>query len=283
MAATGIYARPREVTDPSQCVFYHTMEVPGHGCIPGNWDLRRGIRTYLGNVDFAGKRVLDVGTATGCLTFHMERQGAEVVSYDLSPDHRLDLVPLGGVNWQKQLAETAEGIRKVNNGYWFCHQRLNSQAKVVYGTAYQVPDQIGPVDIATVGSILCHLRDPMLALQNAARLARETMIVADTIPRRKVFSWFMAKVFGSGTGRFFRPRLNLVPRFEAGHVWAVWWDVTPEVVRQFLGFLGFEDTRIYYHSQMFEGSPRLTFTVVGKRTKDTPSLGMYAPAAAQAA
>jgi SAM-dependent methyltransferase len=282
MSGTQIYAPPRDVNDPQQCVFYHTMDIPGHGTIQGSWDLRRGIREYLGRVDFAGKRVLDVGTATGFLSFHMEQNGADVVSYDLSPDHRLDLVPLGGVDWKRQLAETAGGIRKINNGYWYCHRRLRSQARVVYGTAYQIPEQIGPVDIATVGSILCHLRDPMLALHNAARLARETMIVADTIARRSVFPWLLSKFLGHGKGLFFRPRLNLVPRFEKGRVWGVWWDVSPEIVRQFLGFLGFEDTRLHYHYQSFEGSPRLLFTVVARRTKDTPPLEMYRPVAAEA-
>jgi SAM-dependent methyltransferase len=275
MSASAIYTRPREVTDPGQCVFYHTIDLPGHGCMPGSWDLRRNIRAYLGHVDFAGKRVLDVGAATGFLSFHMESQGAEVVSYDLSPDYRLDLVPAPGVNWTEQLAETADGIRRVNNGYWFCHRTLKSRARVVNGTAYKIREEIGPVDIVTVGSILCHLRDPMLALHNAVRLARDTAIVADTIPRRKGVSWLLAKCLGSGRGRFFRPRLNLVPRFEKRGAWAVWWDVTPEIVRQFLGFLGFGEARINYHWARMDGSPRLLYTVVARRTGDTPPLDMY--------
>jgi predicted nicotinamide N-methyase len=35
---------------------------------------------YLGNFDFVGKRVLDVGAASGFLTFEMEKRGAEVVA-----------------------------------------------------------------------------------------------------------------------------------------------------------------------------------------------------------
>jgi hypothetical protein len=30
------------VGDPADCSFYHTMEVPGHGIMTGEWDLRGG-------------------------------------------------------------------------------------------------------------------------------------------------------------------------------------------------------------------------------------------------
>ena len=77
MGEEPLYARPRVVTDLEDCLFYHTMDIQGKGTVQGSWDLRAGIDRYLGGVDFAGKRVLDVGTATGCLSFHMERRGAE--------------------------------------------------------------------------------------------------------------------------------------------------------------------------------------------------------------
>src|SRR5438445_4191084 len=77
----SIYASPRIVTDLSDCYFYHTMDVPGYGQIVGEWDLREGIRAYLGDVDFRGRRVLEMGTANGFVCFHMEREGADVVAY----------------------------------------------------------------------------------------------------------------------------------------------------------------------------------------------------------
>ncbi|MEE9185219.1 MAG: hypothetical protein V3U39_12205, partial [Acidimicrobiia bacterium] len=80
----NVFALPREVTDINECYFYHSMDIPRHGAVDGEWDLREGVTEYLGGVDFAGKRVLEVGTASGFLCFHMESQGAEVVAYDLS-------------------------------------------------------------------------------------------------------------------------------------------------------------------------------------------------------
>ena len=55
--------------------------------------LRKTIDDYLGNFDFRGKRVLDVGTATGFLSFEMEKRGAEVVSFDMASRAQWQLVP----------------------------------------------------------------------------------------------------------------------------------------------------------------------------------------------
>ena len=53
---------------------------------------------------------------------------------------------------------------------------------------------------------------------------------------------------------------------------AIWWVLPPQLVQRFLGVLGFEETRVTYHTQLFEGSRRLLYTVVGKRTKPAPAL-----------
>ena len=36
----NIYAVPKIVTELDQCGFYHTMEIPEHGVVEGEWDLR---------------------------------------------------------------------------------------------------------------------------------------------------------------------------------------------------------------------------------------------------
>jgi hypothetical protein len=74
-----IFAKPLKVDDVADCYFYHTMELPSHGVINGEWDLRAGVHDYLGRVEFAGKRVLEIGPASGFLTFEMEKRGAGVV------------------------------------------------------------------------------------------------------------------------------------------------------------------------------------------------------------
>ena len=88
------WVEPRIIDDMNECYFYHTMDIPGHGLVKGNWDLRGKESEYLGHVDFQGKRVLEIGTASGHLCFSMEKMGAEVVAYDLSPKQDWDFVPL---------------------------------------------------------------------------------------------------------------------------------------------------------------------------------------------
>lgn len=73
--------------NPDEYYFYHTIDLPGLGEMKGEWDLRIAPDAYLGNVDLANKRVLEMGTANGFLSFHMEKKGASVVSYDLSPEN----------------------------------------------------------------------------------------------------------------------------------------------------------------------------------------------------
>jgi SAM-dependent methyltransferase len=180
-----IYAQARHVADVKDCWFYHTIDLPEHGVIPGEWDLRSDVDAYLGQIDFRGKRVLELGTASGFLCFEMEKRGADVVAYDLPPGGLIDLIPLARY---QEFAALSKGhsrshgfLSQLHNSYWFCHERLKSKAKVVYGDIYQLPDQIGTVDISTLGSILLHLRDPFLALANAARFTKSTIMVTDVI------------------------------------------------------------------------------------------------------
>ena len=72
------------MTNVDECSFYHHMDLPGPKEVGRGWDLRKTVDDYLGNFDFRGKRALDVGTASGFLTFEIEKRGAEVVSFDMA-------------------------------------------------------------------------------------------------------------------------------------------------------------------------------------------------------
>jgi len=60
-----------EDADLSDFVWYHAVELPDGQVLPGAWDLRGHEEAYLGGVDVAGKRVLELGPATGYLTFYL--------------------------------------------------------------------------------------------------------------------------------------------------------------------------------------------------------------------
>lgn len=255
--AGEVYAEPYDVTDVEDCYFYHTMEIPGLGLVEGQWDLRDGVDEYTGGVDYKGRRVLEIGTASGYLCFHLESQGAEVVSYDLSANQSWDIVPVASVDLEPIIEERRAIMHKINNGYWYAHRAFGSQAKVVYGTVYDIPVEIGPVDVTTVCSVLLHLRDPFLALQNAARLTRDTMVVTD-----------MVSLYGTvPRGTPDRPRLEFVPEFEKGGPTDTWWFLTPQIVQAFLGILGFEDSVVTHHHQRAHWGMQELFTVVAHRTQ----------------
>ncbi len=249
-----IYAAPRVVEDLSDCKFYHTMEIPGHGLVEGAWDLRPDPAGYLGHVDLRGKRVLEVGTASGFLCFYMESQGAEVVAYDLSEEQSWDMVPFARFNLAEGRARSKDQIRQLNNGWWLAHRAHQSKARVVYGTVYAIPEEIGPVDIAVFGSILLHVRDPFTALENALRLTRETVIISEI----------------SAIRTDNEPRMMFKPDFETRQSVTTWWQFWPPVLQRFVGVLGFERTEVTFSTQKFLGKDQKVFTIVGHRTAGQP-------------
>lgn len=256
---------PRMVTNIDECFFYHTMDIPGYGHVKGQWDLRYGIDEYLGGVDFKGKRVLEIGTASGFVCFYMESRGAEVVAYDLSEEQAWDLVPFAGYDYNQFALAHKAHIRALNNGYWLCHRVLNSRARVVYGTVYAIPKEIGMVDISTFCSVLLHVRDPFFALQNALRLTREKVIITEPLWRGTwkgaLFRWIIMK--------FKRPYMVFLPRFDTCEPKDGWWLLNPDVIKRFIGVLGFEKTEVTYHFQKDERTGEMVrfYTVVGHRTK----------------
>lgn len=252
-AAPSPYAPPRDVRSLDECYFYHTMDVPGHGTVKGEWDLRGRIDPYLGHFDFAGKRVLDVGAASGILSFHMEQQGAEMVSFDLSEDYDWDIVPFAANDAAGMRQERRAHLQRINNGYWLCHRAFGSRARMVHGVVYDIPQAIGPVDVAVFGSILLHLRDPFLALENAARLARETMIVADLSPYGKLASRYRR------TPRFM-PRADRPDGISDG-----WFRLPPLLVQEYLGILGFRRQSISWHDFRYGERMRPIYTIIAHR------------------
>ena len=176
------FASPQTVTSIDDCFFYHTIDLPQHGMQPGAWDLRGRFSDYIGGVDLTGQRVLDVGTASGFLSFSAEEAGAkEVVSFDLDTADRQHLLPFADseyvndhANWSTK--QTA-GFQRWKNAYWFAHGLRKSKAKVVYGDVYALPEDIGRFDVVILGAILEHLADPIRALASVAKHAAETIVI----------------------------------------------------------------------------------------------------------
>jgi SAM-dependent methyltransferase len=254
------YADPMPVSGPAECYFYHSLNLPEFGEIKGHWDLRDVATAYLGNVDYEGKRVLDVGTASGFLTFEMEKMGADVVSFDIDDGANWDVVPHFAIRNrlnQIRIAQRASDIM-LKKGYWLSHGQLKSKAKVVYGNIYDMPKDMGAFDVVFYGMIVGHLRDVFQALYNGARLCTDTMIVTS--------------MFAEGE----QPVAKFWPKPEDSSNYAIksWWGLNIGVMRAMLGVLGFEIVDLVNCSALslapgFEGRHKCT-AIVGKRVAQTP-------------
>ncbi len=175
-------AEPRYVDSLEDCFFYHTMDLPGFGEVRGQWDLRGRFDEYIGGVDLAGKSVIDVGAATGFLSFEAEKRGASrVLSFDIGHARQQTFLPFKDKLYSRDPARWAEQygaeIEQWKNAYWLCHRLFDSRAEVYYGNIYDLPAALGQFDVAIVGSVLEHLSDQITALASIARLTKETMVV----------------------------------------------------------------------------------------------------------
>ena len=181
-----VFEAPRFVDRLEDCFFYHAMELPGLGLVPAHWDLRGRFDEYVGGVEVAGKSMLDVGAATGFLSFEAEKRGASrVVSFDMGDARQQAFLPFKDKlyyrdpeRWAKQYGAEVEQWK---NAYWLCHRLLNSKAEVYYGNVYDLPAELGQFDIAIVGSVLEHLSDQITALASISRLTKETMVIVSPL------------------------------------------------------------------------------------------------------
>jgi SAM-dependent methyltransferase len=232
-----MFARSRFIDKLEDCFFYHAMELPGFGAVRGHWDLRGRFDDYVGGVKIADKSVLDIGTATGFLSFEAEHRGASrVVSFDLSDARQQAFLPFKDKPYYREHERWVEQygaeIERWKNGYWLCHRLLRSRAEVYYGNIYDLPRDLGQYDVVLVGSVLEHLSDQVTALASIARLTTETIVLVSPVLKTE----------------------ERIARFEASasnpDYDFTWWIYSIGVYREVLAMLGFRIARIT-HAQYY--------------------------------
>lgn len=260
--STG-YATPWHVDGPEQCLFYHSMDLPGLGTQIGAWDLRNCTDSYLGYQDVRGSRVVDVGAASGFLSFEMEKRGASVVAFDVSLDVQefaADMIPLhdtvavSGPSKEQVLARLLDVRRRTINSFWLCHRLLGSRVKACYGNVYDPPAAIDRVDVTLFGNVLQHLHDPLRALDAFARLTDDRIIVTETC---QVDLDYESK----------RPVMWLRANAAESENTHTWWQLTPGLLQQYLRVLGFGRFELGFHFAKWTktGSDVRQFTLVAAR------------------
>jgi SAM-dependent methyltransferase len=143
--------------------WYHTLELAPGVVTPGRIDLRK-VATKLLPDDLSGMRALDVGTFDGFWAFELEKRGAEVVAIDIGAVAGAQLPP----NKRVALEQTAKDLAvELGLGFKLASAQLNSKARLVTCDVLDLePEKIGgPVDVAFMGALLIHLRDPVRALE----------------------------------------------------------------------------------------------------------------------
>ena len=238
-------AQPRHVENPDDCFFYHTMDLPGFGEVRGHWDLRGRFDEYISGVGLGGKSVIDVGAATGFLSFSAEECGAtRVLSFDIADPRQQTFLPFKDKLYSRDPARWAEEygaeIERWKNSYWLCHRLLGSKAEVYYGNIYDLPGGLGQFDVAIVGSVLEHLSDQITALASIARLTKETIVIVSPLLET-------AERIASFGALADHPENDFT-----------WWIYSEGVYREVFEMLGFSIARItkaeyhYHHGERFE-------------------------------
>lgn len=130
--------------------WYHKIEL-GNGIItPGNdWDyLWSPMKEQMKKVDFADKRVLDIGCWDGLWSFEAEKMGAsEVVATDIRSQR----------SFSDQEISTFE----------FAKKHLNSKVDYIETSVYELDGLFrNEFDIVMFFGVLYHLRYPQLAVAN---------------------------------------------------------------------------------------------------------------------
>jgi len=249
-----LLAPARHVERLEDCLFYHTMDLPGFGVVRGQWDLRGRFDDYISGVPLQGKSVIDIGTATGFLSFEAEKCGAaRVVSFDMADARQQMFIPfkdnLYYRDYESFVKQHAAEVEQWKNAYWLCHRLLKSKAEVFYGDIFRLPPALGQFDVAIVGAVLEHLNDQITAMASIARLTKETMII-------------VTPVFET------EERIaRLEPTANNPDYAFTWWRYSVGAYREILKMLGFSIARITTAQYRYEHGdrPETRSTIVAVR------------------
>ncbi len=148
-----------EVDAFEQIQWFHQIQLPDGRTTPGHAAMR--YREFgLLDLDFQGKRVLDIGCVDGGYSFFAEERGAvEVVSVDINDDQfGPDKRP--GTDWSR--------------GYLYCHKARESKNRYLFPfSVYDLrPELLGTFDIVLCPGVLYHLAHPTLALERINRVLK---------------------------------------------------------------------------------------------------------------
>lgn len=230
-----MYITPKKNINFKDCWFYHKLKLYDGTLIDAKWDLRSCINDYLSNFDFKGKRVIDIGAASGYLSFEMEKRGADVVSFDMPDGSYWDHLIYPG--YKKPEANDSDGLF---NGYEYLHEKLGSKNKIFRANIYDpLPDELGEFDVAVFGTMLSHVRDPILTLMNILLKVKDSAILINPFQDGPT-------IYNNNSGK-------------------TWWMICQKDVEQIMSDIGFRMEKVTNVKPIFNGDPRPYRSILFKR------------------
>jgi tRNA (mo5U34)-methyltransferase len=159
--------------------WYHSIELPSGEVTPGIYDCRP-VEPRLPWPSIRGLRCLDVGTHDGFWAFAMERRGAaSVVAIDLDDpalrDWPADVRTAGPERLMEWDWVPGKAFREAANAIG---SKVERRSVNVYDLR---PEEHGTFDLAFVGNILLHLRDPIRALEAVRSVSGRWLLACETL------------------------------------------------------------------------------------------------------
>lgn len=195
---------------------------------PGQIDLRRVAPKLLPG-DLHGKRALDIGTFDGFWAFELERRGAEVVAIDLPGVEDAQLAP---PNRPRVEREARMFNLELGRGFALASRLLDSAVSRVECDVRDLTAEAigGPVDVAFMGALLVHLRDPIQALERI----HDVLVPGGELYQLEAISVMLSLLHPR------QPVANLQTQTTAFN----WWYPNRALLRAWLGTAGFSSIRL---------------------------------------
>jgi tRNA (mo5U34)-methyltransferase len=163
--------------------WYHTIELSPDVTTPGFCDLRPFAPDAL-PASLTGKRCLDVGTFDGFWAFELERRGAaSVTAIDIDDPARWDWPPesLLGPKGADRVAYLAH-FKSAAAAFGLAREALGSEVERINCSVYDLDPAVhGTFDFVFLGSLLLHLRDPVLALDRVRGVCGGQAVFAESV------------------------------------------------------------------------------------------------------
>jgi tRNA (mo5U34)-methyltransferase len=210
-AETGGSSVDRALREEVEAIkWFHTIELAPGLRTPGSDPTGERLDILRLPSSLAGKTVLDIGAWDGFFSFEAERRGAARVL-------AADSFAWNGENWSNK------------DGFELARRVIGSKVEDVELDVMDLsPELIGQFDLVLFLGVLYHMRHPLLALERAASVTADQLIVETHID----LTWTR------------RPAMAFYPGTEVGWDPTNWWGPNPEAVIAMLHSVGFTDVRI---------------------------------------